>query len=502
MTPVFNPRQNQQDMLDFRPPGRRKAWWATPGAGKTAAALLHVELSLHDSFSTSKWLIVAPPLVALDQWVREAGKWRNLQHLRPRYISAADLGLEPGVTVVDLDTGWERQCKYSELTTEELTVKERYKIKKGALVFANRPATKKHLLSMKEELHVVPYHLLHHVNKALGVTKVYDGLIFDESTFIKNKMADTFRAARDLAWADPVEELIELTGSPQPNGANDLFGQMYLLDQGKRMGRTLKDWRADWCMPATMSKAGRVWTWKLRPDKQDEFRRRVAEVAITIDHNIGIPLVETEKFVKLNDKAREVYDDLEKKWIHIFETGGDVTAGSGGVLRNKLMQTAQGAVFDEDRIIRIFDDTKLDALEELIDECDSPILLGYKYKPDFMRIKKRFGFAVEAREHGALDAFRAGKLKLLTAHPSSMSHGIDGLQGRGWHIVWFGVTDNLEHYDQLNKRLHRPGQDNDTVYVHRIIAEDTIEEDLAFVVLPRKKTDEDAMKDAARRRRG
>lgn len=499
----FDPRPDQQDMLAFAETRRRLALWAGMGVGKTPVTLSIMNDSMFNRYETHRWLVACPTMVAHDTWPREAAKWRNLQHLAPmmRRIGFADLGLEPGVTVENLETEEEVDKRYSEITEEDRDEK-RFKIRKGALVFRDRAATKKHLMSFPERIHIVAYEALQHVVRGLGSTRHYEGFVPDEVTFLANKMTKSFRAARHLSWKLGVERLIELTGSPMADDYEELFGQIYLIDEGARLGPTLKEWRRRWCMPDKMNaKTGRIYTWTVRPEAIFLLENRLAEVALTTDHDIGVPLVETDKFHDLNGRARELYDKLRKDLFYELEGGADITVGSAAVLFTKLLQAARGAVYDDDKVVRKVDDGRLDLLDEVLQQAGGNVLLGYQYKPDFDRIKERFKFAVEAREAGAVEKFRDGKIKLLCAHPASMSYGVDGLQGGGHHIVWFGATPVRKHYDQLNKRLHRDGTAADTVFAHRLMARGTIEEDIFFDVLPGKKKLQDATRDACRVKR-
>lgn len=492
-------------MLEFAggPIEPRTALWATPGAGKTAVGLELARGWLHDG--ARRVLIAAPPMVAADTWQREASRWRQFEHLAPRQITAADLGLVPGVTVEDQDSGEETEKRYDELDSWDWDQRAagRVRIRKGALVFRDRKATKKHLLALPGQVHTVAYNLLEHVTRGLGATRHYDAFIPDESTFLKNKMGKWFRAARWLSWDVGLDHMLQLTGSPQPNGSEDLFGQVYLMDRGKRMGETLKEWRQRWCMPGKMNeRTGQVYDWIVRPELLGKFNATIAELAISVSRDIGIPLVEVPHYVTLNDAARKAYDDLERDWIHAFQDTGQVVAGSAGVLFGKLLQMSRGAVYDDERVVRVLDDSRLDSIEEFMGSVDSPVLLGYGYTPDWVRLKKRFPKAVEAREPGAIESFRRGRVPLLCAHPSSMSHGIDGLQGAGWHVAWFGATPNLEHYDQLNARLWRDGSKAETVYVHQFMADNTMEVGLFNEVLPGKASLQQLAMKAARHGRG
>jgi hypothetical protein len=198
-------------------------------------------------------------------------------------------------------------------------------------------------------------------------------------------------------------------------------------------------------------------------------------------------LVQVERWVELPPRARAMYDAMEADLVLQID-GQDIIAASAGVLVNKLLQIASGCLYDQDRQVHELHQAKLDALAELLEAQPGPVLLLYPYKPDWERIQARFKGAKHISAPGALDAFRAGGVKLLGMHPASGAHGVDGLQGASSAMVWYGATYNADHWAQAIKRLHRDGQRAGRVVVHQILAADTIEEYVAGKALSAKLT--------------
>lgn len=488
----FQPRPTQQQMYDFVMAREASAVWATMGAGKSAAAAHAAVDKMFDTFEVSRWLIAAPKMTAEITWPNEFAKWDALKKFKVHYVSASDFELSPGAIVVR--DGVEMEILYTEVKKGEKV------LRKTALALPDRRGSKKGILTHRERFTVVSYEFLAWLRRACGVNWPYDGVIADESVFLKNHQTARTTALRTARKKGYVRQLVELTGGPQPNGEEDLFSQMLLLDGGRIMGKSLTEFRQKWCFPLTTGRNGQVYKWAVKPELKDRLRQEIAKLAISVTHNIGIPLVEVDHLIELPTAALLAYNDLEQQLLHRFDPDSVVLAPNRAVLANKLLQIAQGAIYDQNRLVQVVHDEKLKKLEELMQCTDGPMVVAYPYAHDWLRLSQRFGKHAAKVSPAAVGDFRAGRLKLLCTHPLSLAFGVDGLQEVSNSVVWFGMTYAADSYYQLNARLHRPGQEQDTVYVHRILADDTIEMDVANIVIPNKIAEEQALLAAVRAR--
>lgn len=480
---ALRPYQEGMRTFAFRTPFC--ALWADMGLGKTPTALTCITDSLYDSLDTERWLVVAPKLVALDAWPRQLRRWRQFAGLSWRNLTAADLHLK--ADWVDLGDGERRRAG--------LTFGEK----------EDKAAVKRGLLAYREDLHLCSWHLLPWLVKAYGANWPYDGVVLDEAIFAANSTSDQHKAAwQVIQRLGLVRRVIQLTGAPTPNGYEQLHGQIRLLDGGARLGKTKGDFTENWLTPDRMDpRRGVVYKWKLANGSKERIDAALADIAISLrsDDYLSLPeFVVNPIPVPLGNAARTVYAALERDLLaRVGE--GCILAPNEAVLVAKLMQVCNGAVYDDAGGVQHVHDAKLDRLAELLESVDGPVLLAYSWQHDFDRIAKRFGKAVaHIKEPRALDRFRAGAVKLLCMQPASGAHGLDGLQEASATAVWFGATYNADHWMQFNKRLHRDGQRAGRVTVHQLLAERTIEEQVAHVVTPGKIAEQDALLEAVRMR--
>lgn len=502
----FNPRPTQDEMMQFAWARKKCALWGTMGSGKSASAAHVARDRMFDSFHVKRTLIAAPNMVAAVTWPSEFAKWDALREMDVDYIGADDFDLEPGAWV--LRDGEEVEVLWSELTPSEkrdLRTPENPNgvlLRKSALALPDKRGAKRGLRGRKAPFSVISYDFLPWLRSAMGVNWPFDQVILDEAVFLKNHESVRHGAVSTLVRKKMVPYIIELAGKPMPNSVEDVFGQLRLLDF--HLGTGITKFREDWCEPATRGRAKggkeRVFSWRLRPDKAEAFEAKVAEVAISVKHDIGIPLVEVDQLIELPPAAREVYDNLERDLMHRFDATSVVLSANQGVLASKLLQVAQGAIYDQDKLVQKVHDQKLDKLAELMEASTGPVLCAYPFVHDWHRIQSRFGRVAVKATPQTVEQFKQGKVKLLCTHPASLAHGTDGMQAVSGVVFWFGVTYNADHYEQLNARLHRPGQNAGTVYTHRILAKDTLEMSVAHVVLPRKIGEEQALLEAVRAR--
>lgn len=451
---------------------RRWAWdrprcalWADMGLGKTPTTLMAMLDGLYDRMDVRRWCVVGPKLVVEDAWPRQLARWREFEGLRHRVVTAADLGLRAGW---DVDTGQRMGLTFGG----------------RALKREAKKRVERALLDTKPQVTLVSWTMLPWFVDAWGVNWPFDGLVLDEAIFAQNSLSEGHKAAyKVIHGLKAVSRVIELTGAPVPNGYEALHGQIRLLDDGKRLGRTKTEFRDWWLVPDKLDRQrGRVFTWKLAPGARDEIDHLVSDLAVSLrseDYLELPPVVHNPVWIELPPAARELYDRLERDLVADV-AGAEVLAASQGVLCSKLLQIAGGAVYDSAGKPQHVHGVKLDRLAELLEAEPGPVLVLYPFRPDLERLRARFGRSLRhVHDPGALDAFRGGRLKALAMHPASGGHGVDGMQETCSAVVWFGATYNADHWLQANKRVHRDGQRAELVRVHQLLAADTIEEYVA-----------------------
>lgn len=285
-----------------------------------------------------------------------------------------------------------------------------------------------------------------------------------------------------------INRIVELTGTPAPNGVEDLWGQAYLLDSGERLGRTQYDFYSRWFVQNPYTKERTP-----RPGADQEVTEKVKDLIVTVP---PVKLVPDPVYIQvpviLPQKVMVAYREFERR---LYSEEYDVEAVSNGVLANKLLQFANGSMYREDGSVAHVHDAKLEALDELITRAaGDPVMVFYGFKFDLEAIRKKYPDAVVLNEDkDAIPKWNAGKIKILLAHPASCAHGLN-LQYGGHIAIWYGLTWSLELYLQANMRLPRPGQKN-IVAIYQIIAKDTYDEN-AMDVLGSKDVTQQAVIDA------
>lgn len=494
MSRVWTPRGYQGDMLEFGIETPYCAWFVDMGLGKTVTAATLIQRSLYDLYDTRRWLIVGPKRVASKSWPDELRAWLHLHDLPYRILRAEDFGLTPAFDAVDV----------FDPVTGEITAG----MKKRGLTFgwsavdpkaAEREAkrfAKKRILAMREHVHIVSYDFLPWLAKALGDTPFYDGLCLDESSMFKNMDTVRWRALRHLR--KNAARVVTLTGTPSPRSLMDLWAQLYIVDQGEALGETLTGYRDLYFRPDKRGRDGTVYTYKPDPDGRERIYRALHGRVLSLkseDYLELPPLIENPIRVELPAAARELYTQVEDELLAYLD-GRAIVAGNAAVLGNKLLQIANGAVYDDTKRPVFVHDAKLDALAELLESTSGSLLVAYSYRPDAERIQKRFGRTARRIETDAdIDDWNAGKIRLGYAHPASLGHGVN-LQRGGNNVVWFGPTYNLELWQQFIKRLHRSGQMADCVVVSTILADDTLDDHVRYSVIAEKGAEQAALLEA------
>lgn len=335
--------------------------------------------------------------------------------------------------------------------------------------------------------------------KYYGADWPFDGVVLDELSSFKSPSSKRFKAMRKVRPL--IKHIVGLTGTPSPNGLIDLWAQIYLLDQGKRLGRTLTEYRNRYFNPGRRN-GYVVYDWVPKDGAEDEIYRRISDICISMKACDYLKLperVDVVRAVKLNDEAQAVYTEMEKEAVLELGPNEIVDAGTAAVVSGKLLQIANGAVYDEDGKTHIIHESKLDTLEDVIESVNGrPVLVFYAYQHDLERIMQRFPQARKLEGSAEIDAWNRGEIPILLAHPAGAGHGLN-LQAGGNHIVWFGLTWSLELYQQANARIYRQGVKGERVTITHLVAEGTIDEDV-MRVLDGKATRQDALLEAVKAR--
>lgn len=432
----FIPRHCQRLMSDFAMSHNRCNIWAQPGTGKTGASYYVFLLLLLLGSLFFPVLVLAPKKVAVEVWGRERAKW--LQFLGLRVIVLAG-----------------REGEFDRI--EQL----------------RRPG----------EFYVINYDLIPWLCDYYEKKKIewpFKSVIADESTKLRSfRLRNGGKRAAALAKvARHVGRWINLTGTPRPKDLLDLWGQMWFIDRGERLGRTFGEYKQRYFDEDVYAKKITP-----KPGALEQIANRIKDVTITIrasDYFDLSPIIVNNIPVTLNAAALEKYREMEAA-MYVELNGQPVEAPNSAVATMKCLQMASGAVYydTEKRLYEEFDEAKLDALESLCSEAEGPVLVAYHWKFDVTRIKKRFTHAREIKSTKDIDDWNAGKIDLGLIHPGSAGHGIDLALG-GNVLVFYSQWWNLEEYLQVIERLGPTRQAQHglkrPVFLHLLIAEGTLDE--------------------------
>lgn len=308
----------------------------------------------------------------------------------------------------------------------------------------------------------------------------WDVCVIDELSSFKSSKAKRFRALRKVR--PYFKRIIGLTGTPAPNSLIDLWPQIYLLDGGERLGKTITGYRERYFKPGRRNQ-NIIYNWDLREGAKEQIHNKIKDICISMSAKdyLDVPdeIINIIN-IKLPKKAECEYKKLEKELVLELENE-DITASNAAVLTNKLLQMANGAIYSEDHTVVEIHDEKLKALVEIIDTANGkPILVFYNFKHDYERIVSYLNSKkIKSREINNQDDIKDwnnGDIPVLLVHPASAGHGLN-LQYGGSIIVWFGLTWSLELYQQANARLHRQGQ-KEHVVINHIVTTNTVDEDV------------------------
>lgn len=422
------------------------------GLGKTVITLDAINTLRYDRWAVQRVLIIAPKKVAEGTWTKEAQKWEHLRHLR---ISAV-LGSQ--------------QKRLRALATPA----DIYVINRDNVAW-----------------------LVDYFKNAWP----FDMVVLDESSSFKNSQSKRFKALKLVR--SRINRLVELTGTPASNGLIDLWAQIYLLDGGARLGRTLGQYRERFFDPDKRSRT-QIFSYTPKDGSMEHIQQAIGDICVSMKAEDYLNLPDRmfdDVPVVLDDKARKAYRQLERDLLLELDEG-QITAASAGVLTGKLLQLCNGAVYDSEKRPLAIHNCKVEAFLEVLEQLNGQhCLVFYNFQHDrdrLLAVLEPLGLRVRVYQSAAdEDAWNAGEIDVLLAHPASCAYGLN-LQSGGHHIVWFGLTWSLEQYEQANKRLHRQGQRH-PVIVHHLVVQGGMDEDVIESLRAKGDTQE-ALMDALKAR--
>lgn len=429
---IFKPHPYQQYCIDQVLQKPAIGLFLDMGLGKTSITLSAISELKYGRFEVQRVLVIAPKKVAEATWQREAAKWDNLKHLRFSTV----------------------------LGSESKRIRA-----------LNTPADI-YVVNRENVVWLVDYY---------KNDWPFDMVVCDEFSSFKSHRAKRFKALS--AIRPHIKRIVGLTGTPSPNGLEDLWSQVYLLDRGVRLGRYYTHFRERYFEPGRRSRDV-IYEYDPKDGAQDAVMSRIDDICISMKASDYLQLPECiydDVPVVLSPKAKKAYRELERTMI-LELPEGDIDVTSAAALSNKLQQLANGAIYDGDHEAHEIHYCKIEAFLELVEKLNGQhALVFYNFQHDRERLMTALKKTkLRCRIYKNADdeqAWNDGQVDILLAHPASTGYGLNLQQG-GHHIIWFGLNWSLELYQQANKRLHRQGQEH-PVIVHQLICVGTRDEDLA-----------------------
>lgn len=397
------------------------------GMGKTVVSLTAADKLLNDYFAVRKVLVIAPLKPAKETWLPEIKKWDHLQHLTTSLVIGS------------------KQSRVAALEQD------------ADIYIINR----ENVAWLTNEL------------SSIGNAWDFDMVVIDELSSFKSSKSQRFKALKKYITLS--KRVVGLTGTPAPNGLIDLWSQIYLLDSGERLGRTVSGYRERYFLPDKRNQTT-IFSYKPKEESEKAIYDKISDICVSMSAEDWLEMperIDTVQHIKLSDKELKLYEEFEKEQYLEF-INGQVTAATAAALTNKLLQFSNGAMYLDDGSYKVTSDKKLEALAEIVDTSQGqPILCFYSYRHDCERILRKFKGAKKLESADDIRDWNDGKIPLLLAHPAGAGHGLN-LQTGGNIIVWFGLTWSLELYQQANARLYRQGQKN-SVIIHHLVTDGTVD---------------------------
>ena len=448
----FMPHNYQQYCIDRLIKEPMLGLFLDMGLGKTVTTLTAIKELKYYRFLVRKVLVIAPKKVAEATWSKEASKWEHISVIRISTVLGS------------------RNKRISALAaTADVYVINRENVEWLVEYYRN--------------------------------DWPFDMVVVDESSSFKDHSTKRWKALKRVR--PKINRMVLLTGTPAPNNLIDLWAQIYLLDEGARLGRTIGGFRERYFNPDKRS-SERIFTYKPKFGAEDSVQKLIGDICISMKAEDYLELpdcITVNTPVRLDTKAAKAYETLEKTML-LEINDEEITADMAAVLTGKLLQLAGGAVYDVNKTAQIVHNCKIDAFTELIESLNGEhVLVFYGFQHERDRIIKALGKTkLRVRVYKDSDdetAWNNGGIDVLLAHPASTAYGLN-LQDGGHHIIWFGPTWSLEQYQQANKRLHRQGQKY-PVIIHHLVSEGTVDEDV-IKALDRKSGTQEALLSALKAR--
>lgn len=443
---IFHPHTYQRYCINRLISSAAIGLFLDMGLGKTVITLTAINDLKYNRFEISKVLVIAPKKVAESTWVREKERWDHLKLLRV-------------ITVLG-----SQQKRIRALNTP------------GDIWVINREN--------------VPW-LVEYYRNAWP----FDMVVADEFSSFKNHQAKRFKA---LSWVrGHIKRFVGLTGTPAPNGLLDLWAQVYLLDEGQRLGKKVTHFRERYFEPDQRDRE-RVFSYAPKPGAEEVIQQLIGDICVSMKTEDYLELpdcISVTVPVILDPKAQAAYNKLEREAL-LEVDDSTIDAGTAAVLTGKLLQLCNGAVYDEDRNVLDIHRCKLQAFMELVEGLNGKsALVFYNFQHDLARLKRALGAAgLRVRQlqgHQDETDWNNRQIDILLAHPASCAYGLN-LQDGGNHVIWFGLNWSLELYQQANKRLHRQGQ-TEKVILHHLVVEGGVDEDVLQALSDKSATQESLM---------
>lgn len=417
------------------------------GLGKTIITLTAINDLMYDYFDVCKVLVICPLRIGLNVWKQECERWEHTKNLR---------------------------CSIAIGTEEE----------------------RKKALSNSADIYIINRENVDWLITKSGFKWFFDMVVIDELSSFKSYQAKRFKSL--LKVRPKVKRIVGLTGTPSSNGLMDLWAEFRLLDMGERLGRYITHYRQNFFVPDKRNQQ-MIFSYKPKDGAEKEIYQLISDITISMKSKDFLKMPEcimNEVVVSLSEKEQKLYDSLKKDMVLSIEDE-EIDAINAAALSSKLLQMANGAVYNDDKESIHIHDRKLDALEDLIEGANGkPVLIAYWFKHDLTRIKERFDVR-EIKTSKDISDWNDGKIPIAIIHPASAGHGLN-LQLGGSTLIWFSLTWSLELYQQTNARLYRQGQ-KDTVVIHHIVSKGTIDEDVMRALKAKEKM-QDALIDSVKAR--
>lgn len=444
---AFKPHPYQQRGIDWIVNHPSCGLFLPMGSGKTATTLMALDELIFDRFEIGKVLIIGPKRVIETTWPDEIQKWQQSKDFRFSVVSGS-------------------AKKRQEAVQADAEI---YLIGKENVVW-----------------------LIEQTGKAWP----FDMVVIDELSTFKNPQAKRFKALRTVISGS--KRFVGLTGTPTPKGIPDLWAQIYLMDSGERLGRTLTSFRQRYLKPGRMN-GYTVYNWLVQPGAAEKIHKKIADICMSIDEKEYATLPDLQTIDYLVDLGSDLkkYRAFKKELVLPISADESVLASNAGTLCGKLLQFTSGQIYTESQGAATLHRHKIEALTELMESANGqPVLIFYWFKHEKDRILKSLhakgfiGLSMEGKYD--IDRWNEGTLDFLLLQPSSAGHGLN-LQSGGHLAIWYSLPNwNLELYQQANARIYRQGQ-KEKVVIYHLMAKGTIDQDMLRALKHKEVTQRDLL---------